>query len=40
MYINIDGLNKDIKEYIDETITSLIGGGVGKNFLIQFRSNC
>ncbi len=27
MYINIDGSNKDIKEYIDETITSLIGGG-------------
>ena len=27
MYINIDGSNKDIKEYINETITSLIGGG-------------
>lgn len=27
MYINIDGSNKDIKEYINETIASLIGGG-------------
>ena len=27
MYINIDDSNKDIKEYIDETITSLIEGG-------------
>ena len=33
MYINIDGSNKDIKEYIDETITSLIGGG-GFHYLI------
>ena len=27
MYINIDSSNKNIKEYIDETITSLIEGG-------------
>ena len=34
MYINIDGSNKDIKEYIDETITSLIGGGGVFHYLI------
>lgn len=27
MYINIDGSNKDIKEYIDAEVSSILSGG-------------